>query len=116
LLKDNVVFVARLILYHRDDAIRANKAGEIINMAVGVVADDPATEPEHFLHAEVVGEDALIRGAIERWIAFLRLAQQAFFGRQQDSFAVHINAATFEHDSMSIQLRLPEWELVSFSN
>src|SRR5205807_10586804 len=42
-----------------------------IDMAVGVVADNPAAEPQHLLHAEEVGKHLLVIGPVQRRVPLL---------------------------------------------
>ena len=59
LLERLVVFVGRVVLDHRDDGALVDEAGEVVDVAVGVVARDAVAQPEDLGDAEVVAEVAL---------------------------------------------------------
>ena len=54
-----VVRVVRVGLDDRDDRLGVDEPGEVVDVAVGVVAGDPPAEPDDVADAQVVGEDAL---------------------------------------------------------
>ena len=95
-----VVLVVRVCLNGSDDCIGADEAGDVVDVAVGVVAGDAAVHPEHLVDAEVVAEDALQLIAAEAGVALLDLAEQALFGGEQDAGSVGVDAAAFEDDAM----------------
>ena len=76
----------------------ADEAGDVVDVAVGVVAGDSAPQPDHLLDAEIVVECLLELLAANAGIALLHFAEQAFFGRQQDALAVGIDGAAFEDE------------------
>ena len=77
-------------------------------MAVGVVASDAVAEPEDLRGAEIVAEDLRVIVAGEAGIAFLRGAEQAFFGGEQRAAPVDVDAAAFEHDAAAFVHGLPD--------
>ena len=68
-------------------------------MAVRVVAGDAFLQPDGLTDAEKIGKVLFEFRAPQTGIANLhRLAEQAFFGGQQEAAAIHIDAAAFQHD------------------
>ena len=51
-----VVLVPRVVLDDGDDRVLLDEAGEVVDVAVGVVADDAVAEPEDVADAEVVAQ------------------------------------------------------------
>ena len=49
----------RIVLDHRDDRVGLDEAGQVVDVAVGVVAHDAVAEPEDLRHAEEVAQVAL---------------------------------------------------------
>src|SRR5262249_54155243 len=73
-----VIGVGRVVLDDRDDCSGADETGEVVDVAVGVVADDAAAEPEDVADAEVIGEDALEGLPVESRVPGLDRAEEAF--------------------------------------
>ncbi len=67
-------------------------------MAVGVVACDATSQPDHVAGPQVIGEDALDVRAAEPGVAGLNLAEQALLGRQDRAAAIHVDRAALHHD------------------
>ncbi len=63
----------------------ADEAGDVVDVAVGVVAGNAAAEPDHLIDAEVIVKDLLQLLAADAGIALLHLAQQALFGGEQNA-------------------------------
>ena len=59
LLQRLVIGVGSARLDDGDDGPGVDEPRQVVDVAVGVVADDPAAEPDNVPGAEVVGEDAL---------------------------------------------------------
>ena len=70
-------------------------------MAVGVVAEDAASEPDGVRRAEVVGKRFFVVHARHVRIALLHFAQQAFFGGEDGAGAVDVDGAAFEDDALA---------------
>ena len=94
-----MVRVARVRLDGGDDRRGRDEAGNVVHVAVRVVAGDAATQPDHLIDAEIIVKGALQLLAAHAGIALLHLAQQAFFGGEQNSRAVHVDRSAFEHDA-----------------
>ena len=75
-----MVGVARVRLDGCDDGGGRNKAGNVVDMAVSIVADDAAIEPDGVVDAEIVVKDALELLAADAGVALLHVAQLTFFG------------------------------------
>src|SRR5206468_13058498 len=71
-------------LDHGHNGIRSNEASDVIYMAVGVVAGNAGSEPDHFANAQVLGEHALVVSALHLGIALLHFAEQTFFRRSEE--------------------------------
>ena len=66
-------------------------------MAVRIVACDAVAQPDHALDSQIVAQAALDLRPGHSRVARLHVAQQALFGGQQQSRAVDIDAAAFQH-------------------
>ena len=74
-----------------------DKAGQLVDVPVGVVADDAAAEPEDVGRAEVIAEVLLDVG-----LGKLRVAiwvEQALLGGEQRAAAVDVDRAAFQDDA-----------------
>ncbi len=77
-----------------------HEARQIVDVTVRVVARDALLQPDGPANPEIIGEVSLQIRASEAGITHLHgFAQQAFFGGQQETGAVDIDAAAFEHDA-----------------
>jgi hypothetical protein len=83
----------RCRLGDRDHAFR-HEAGEIVDMAVGMVVEQAAAEPQQPIDAEMVGEPRLNVGAREIGVAIG--IEQALLGGDGKPGAVDIDRAAFE--------------------
>ena len=106
-LKRNVVGVVRILLDHGDNGGGADEAGEIVYMAMGIVASDSIFQPQDLRDAEIAAENVRVILASESVVTLLALAEQAFFGGEQGTPAVDVDAAAFENDSTAVVERLP---------
>jgi hypothetical protein len=80
-----------------DDGGGRDEAGDVVDVAVGIVAHDSAIEPDGLVDTEIVVKDALKLLAADARIALLHLAQMALFGGEQRPCAVDVDGAAFEH-------------------
>ena len=55
-MQRRIIFAQLILLDHRDHGIRSDKAGNVIDVAVSVVAGDAAVEPDDGLHSKIVGK------------------------------------------------------------
>src|SRR6266404_611581 len=106
-LQGDVIGVMGILFDDGDDGGGADEAGEIVDMAVRVVAGDSIFQPENLGDSEIAAEDVSVIFAGESVIALLALAEQAFFGGEQGAAAVDVDAAAFEHDAAALVDGLP---------
>src|SRR5262249_52769606 len=59
LLERLVIFVGAIFFNDSDDSSLRYKAGEIIDVTIGVVAGDAVTEPQNFGDAEIIAQTLL---------------------------------------------------------
>ena len=90
-------------------------AGNVVDVAVGVVAGNAAPEPDDLADAQVVGKYLLELRAGRAGIALLDVAEQALFRGEEGSAAVDINAAAFQYDrsrfAFDLQNRSPDFSV-----
>ena len=97
LLERLVVFVGRIVLHNGDYGPLVNEPGEIVDVAIGIVADNTVAQPQDVAHAEV-GPEILFDFRASQ----LRIAvgiEQAGLGGQQSSPSVHVDRAALQHDA-----------------
>src|SRR6266478_7815733 len=80
-LQCGIVGVGFIFFNNRDHGCGIYEAGEIIHMAVRVVAGDPVFQPNDVRHAEIIAENCLVIVFSEAGIALLNFALQTFFRR-----------------------------------
>ena len=74
------IYVFGIVLDHGDNRVWSDETGEIVDVAVSVIPENAAAEPDHVWRAEVVGEELFVVFAGHAWIALLYSAEQTFFG------------------------------------
>ena len=95
LLEGRVVGIFGVGLDNGNDRAWRNKAGDIVDMSVGIVSLQAIVEPNHFSNAQPPCESFFNIGPTERWVPVG--VQQALLGRQQGSLSVGIQGAAFEN-------------------
>ena len=81
---------------------RIDEPGQVVDVAVRVVAGDAPAQPDHVADAEVVGEDPFDARPVEPRVACLNVAQQAFLGGQQGAPAIDVDRAPFHDDAAEL--------------
>jgi hypothetical protein len=84
-----------------EDGVGADEAGDVVDVAVGVVAGAAAVEPDGALDAEVVVEGLFELCARDAGVALLDVREQALFGGEQQARAVDVDAAAFEDEALA---------------
>ncbi len=97
-----VIHIFRIVLDHGDDRIWSDEAGEVVDVTVGIVAEDAFAEPDRVRCTEVVGEELFVVGAGHAWIALLDFAEQAFFRGEERAASVDVDGAAFEDDAGAV--------------
>jgi hypothetical protein len=100
-----MVFVAGVGLDAGEDFIFADEAGDVVDVAVGVVAGAALVEPEDFFDAEVglKGLFEVFSGfgfGAEAGVAFLNFGEEALLSGEEEAGAVGIDAAAFEDQAV----------------
>ena len=99
-----MVFVVGVGLDGGEDLILADKAGDVVHVAVRVVAGAAAMQPDGLVDAEVVVEGLFQvtagRLVAEAGVALLDFTEEALFSGEEDSCAIGVDAAAFEDDAM----------------
>jgi hypothetical protein len=101
-LEGFVVGAGGVVFDGEGDGIGACEAGEVVDMAVGVIAGDAAVEPEGARNAEPAFEEGFILFAAEAGIAFLDRAEEALFGGEEEALAVDVDGAAFKDDAATV--------------
>src|ERR1035441_3135146 len=73
-----------------------DEAGDVVDVAVGVVAGAAAMEPEGLVDAEVVVEGLLELLAGDAGVALLDFREETFLCGEEDAGAVGVDGAAFE--------------------
>ncbi len=100
-----VVFVVDVGLDGGEDLVFADEAGDVVDVAVGVVAGAAFVEPEDLFDAEVLVEGLLEALAgfgfvAEAGVALLDFAEEALFGGEEEAGAVGVDASAFEDEAV----------------
>src|ERR1043166_5808939 len=102
LAKNRMVLIPWTFFLAKKNAFGRDEAREIVDVAVRVVADNPAAKPYHTLGPEHVGKDLLDPLAAEARIPRLRLRKQALFGAEEHPLSIHVDRAALHHDVASL--------------
>ena len=100
-----MVFVAGVGLDAGEDLVFGYEAGDVVDVAVGVVAGAALVEPEDLFDAEVVveGPFEVLAGfgfGAEAGVALLDFGEEALFGGEEEAGAVGVDAAAFEDEAV----------------
>ena len=88
-----------------EDGVFGDEAGDVVDVAVGVVAGAASVEPDGLVDAEVVVEGLLEvlaglvsvpRPGLRCWI----FGEEALFGGEEDAGAVGVDGAAFEDEAV----------------
>ena len=90
--------VLRVVRPDAGDLARADEAGHVVDVAVGLVGVDAVAQPEDLLAAEIVAEHMLDRAAVHGGVA--PLGQQAHLGREHRALAVDMDRPALEHEAL----------------
>jgi hypothetical protein len=89
-----VVRIGGVRLHDRDHDVLGHEAGDVVDVPVGVVADDAVAQPQHLADAEQQPQALLDLGARQAGVAVL--VQQALLGGQHRAGAVDVDRAALE--------------------
>jgi hypothetical protein len=100
-----VILVAGVGLDTGEDLVFGDEAGDVVDVAVGVVAGAAFVEPENLFNAQVGVEgllEVLAGGGFvaEAGVALLDVAEEALFGGEQEAGSVGVDAAAFEDEAV----------------
>jgi hypothetical protein len=100
-----MVFVVSVGLDAGEDFVFADEAGDVVDVAVGVVAGAALVEPENFFDAEVFVEGlfevfAGFGFGAEAGVALLNFGEETLFGGEEEAGAVGVDAAAFEDEAV----------------
>lgn len=96
LLQGFVVLIPGVLFDDGDDGVGRDEAREVVDMTVGVIADNAFTEPDDIINTIIVTKIAFYLVLIELWIAVG--IEKARGGGEEVATAVDINAAAFHDD------------------
>src|SRR4030095_13829343 len=102
--RSRVVLVARVWLYGENDRVRRDEPGDVVDVAVRVVANASLAEPDRAVDTQPLLEYLLVVVARHARVPHLYVAQQPLFGHEEQTIAVYIDAAPFEDDALAIVL------------
>ena len=77
-----------------------DEAGDVVDVAVGVVAGTAAVEPEDVVDAEVAIEGGFQLLTGDAGVAGLDRGEETFFGGEEGAFAVGVDGAAFEDEAV----------------
>jgi len=87
----SVIHVFGVGLDHGDDRALPDEARKIVDVAVSVVAEDAASQPNGVRRAEIVGKGLLVVNPRHVGIALLLFAEQAFFRGQDRACTIDVD-------------------------
>ncbi|PAV93554.1 hypothetical protein WR25_12586 [Diploscapter pachys] len=87
----------------QSDAPFADEAGEVVDMAIGMVVQQAVTQPDDTRIAQILAQPALDIGLGHRRVAIG--IEQALFGRHHRAGTVTVDRAAFQHPVAIADLR-----------
>ena len=94
LAQEGVVFVGGVFLDNGDHRVRVDETGQVVDVAVGVVADNAFAEPEDLFHTKVIAQ--VVFDFLLGEVRVAILIEQARLGGEQRAFAVYFDGAALE--------------------
>ena len=80
--------------------VGCDEAGDVVDVAVGVVAGAAAVEPDGLVDAEVFAEGLFeLLAWMTAGVALLDFGEEALFGGEEDAGAVDVDGAAFEDEA-----------------
>ncbi len=92
-----VVGVAGVGFDGGEDCVGRDKAGDVVDVAVGVVADDAAVEPQDVVDTKVVVENGFQLLLAHAGVALLDFTEEAFLRGEENACAIGVNGAAFQY-------------------
>src|SRR5208282_4377504 len=99
-MQGRVIFALLILLNHRDHSIRSDEAGDVIDVAVSVVAGDPAIKPDDGRRTKIVGEQLFIRCAVHGRVTLLSRRQQTLLSGDESATSVDVDRSALEHNAV----------------
>ena len=109
LLKRFEIRVSTILLHDRYDGALADKARQIIDVTVCIIALDPVAEPKDFRDAKIIAQPLLDLRAPESGVS-IRI-QKAGFGSEQRARAIDVYGTPFQDHA-----RIKHWHVENLAN
>src|SRR5262245_49830472 len=97
-----MVFVGWILLDRDHHRICTDEPRNIVDVPVRVVADATLAEPDGLTGAEPFRENALVILPPQTGIPNLHVAEEPFFGHQDHTVSVDLDAAALEDDALAV--------------
>ncbi len=94
-----MVRVCEIVFDGGQHGVGRDEAGDVVNVAVGVVSGDSAIQPDDVRCAEPAFEQRFDLAPFETGISLLHDAEQALLGRQQRPGSVDVDRAALQNDA-----------------
>src|SRR5207248_1854255 len=104
--KRRVVRIGSIWFHGGQNNIRRDKTRDVVHVSVRIVADDAALQPNYVGDAEIIMQGTFNLVTRKPRVALLHVTEQAFFGRDECSEAVDVNAAAFKNKWFVVQTRI----------
>ena len=98
-----VIDVTGVIFHYGYNRMRGDEAGEVVDVAVGVITGDATAEPDSVLSAQIVGENFFVIFARHAGVALLHFAEETFFGGEDGAASVDVDGSAFEDDASVVR-------------
>ena len=100
-----MVFIGGVGLDAGEDSVSqvigaGHEAGDVVDVAVGVIAGAAAVEPDNLIDAEEVVEGGFELVASSARIALLNVRQEALFGGEKDSLPIRVDRSAFKDEAV----------------
>ena len=104
-----VIDVARIFFADEHEGFGVHETADVVNVAVGVVADGAVEEPQDIFHAEIFFEGVVVLRPGHAGVADLDFWMQiTFLGGEQRAAPVQLDAAAFNHKIAECGVRSAE--------
>ena len=102
IVRDFVLRIALVVGPGQHDFARLHEGAQVVDVTVSLILDDALAQPDDIRHAQI-----FVQQDFQLPLVHVRIAiriREAFFGRDERAFAIHMNGAAFENQRRPVSI------------
>src|SRR3954468_22225668 len=100
--RSGVVVVRRIAFIRQNNGVRRAEAGDVVDVAMGVVPDCALSQPYGIARTEVFVERLLVVAGLHSGVPHLDVSEEPLLRHHDLSAAIHFDAAPFEDQPLAV--------------